>query len=175
MLSQEFYAAIADGDPVDAALSEARMAVFASDNDVEWGTPVLYLRARDGRIFDIPAGAAQPQSRGLKPHGDAGVTATSRETPELSRLTIYPPKLRVGSRQRATVSGTFSNGTTKDLTGEAVWTSNDPSVVTIARHWAYGRPRFGHGEAYGVLPRARRCRRRDGHDGCSSGTATRRV
>jgi hypothetical protein len=38
---------------VDAALTEARRAVFAADNDVEWGTPVLYMRAPDGRIFDV--------------------------------------------------------------------------------------------------------------------------
>jgi len=52
-LSHEFYAALADGYPVDAALAEARKAVFAQGNDVEWGKPVLYLRSPDGRIFDV--------------------------------------------------------------------------------------------------------------------------
>ena len=52
-LAHEFYAALADGYPVDAALAEARKAIFAQENDVEWGTPVLYMRAPDGRIFDI--------------------------------------------------------------------------------------------------------------------------
>jgi len=52
-LSSEFYSALADGLPIDAALAQARLGVFAADNDVEWGTPVLYLRARDGRIFDM--------------------------------------------------------------------------------------------------------------------------
>jgi CHAT domain-containing protein len=56
-LAHEFYGAVADGYPVDAALAEARKAVFAEGNAVEWGTPVLYLRAPDGRIFDIPASA----------------------------------------------------------------------------------------------------------------------
>jgi CHAT domain len=51
--SHEFYAAVADGYPVDAALAEARKAIFAQGNVLEWGTPVLYLRAPDGRIFDI--------------------------------------------------------------------------------------------------------------------------
>jgi hypothetical protein len=49
----EFYGALAEGYPVDAALSEARKAVFASGNDVEWGTPVIFMRAPDGRIFDL--------------------------------------------------------------------------------------------------------------------------
>jgi CHAT domain len=52
-LAHEFYGAVADGYPVDAALAEARKAVFAAGNAVEWGTPVLYLRAPDGRIFDV--------------------------------------------------------------------------------------------------------------------------
>lgn len=58
LFSQDFYAALADNYPIDAALAQARLGVFASDNDVEWGTPVLYLRARDGRIFDLPPATA---------------------------------------------------------------------------------------------------------------------
>ncbi|MEJ2211980.1 MAG: CHAT domain-containing protein, partial [Anaerolineae bacterium] len=52
-LAHEFYAALTDGYPVEAALTEGRRAVFAQDNDVEWGTPVLYLRAPDGYMFDL--------------------------------------------------------------------------------------------------------------------------
>ena len=51
--AHEFYAALADGYPVDAALAEARKIIFSSGNEIEWGTPVLYLRAADGQIFDI--------------------------------------------------------------------------------------------------------------------------
>jgi hypothetical protein len=50
----EFYAALADGYAVDAALGEARKAIFASGNDTEWATPVLFMRVSDGRIFDVP-------------------------------------------------------------------------------------------------------------------------
>ncbi len=55
-LATEFYAALADGYPVDAALAEARMAVYLQGNEREWGTPVLYMRAPDGRVFDIAPG-----------------------------------------------------------------------------------------------------------------------
>ena len=58
-VAQEFYAALAAGYPVDAALAEARKAVYFTGNRVEWATPVLYLRAPDGRLFDV-AGAAPP-------------------------------------------------------------------------------------------------------------------
>jgi len=52
-LAHVFYGSLADGYPAEAALAEARKAIFASGNDVEWGTPVLYLRAPDGRLFDM--------------------------------------------------------------------------------------------------------------------------
>ena len=50
---REFYSALVDGFPVDAALSEARKAIFAQGSDIEWGTPVYFTRAPDGRIFDV--------------------------------------------------------------------------------------------------------------------------
>lgn len=51
--AQEFYAAIADRYPVDAALTEARKAISTEAQGAEWGTPVLYMRAPDGHIFDV--------------------------------------------------------------------------------------------------------------------------
>ena len=51
VFSQSFYQAIADGLPVDVATLEARRSMFADGNEVEWATPVLYLRSPDGRIF----------------------------------------------------------------------------------------------------------------------------
>jgi hypothetical protein len=56
--AHEFYGALADGYPIDAAVTEARKAIFAMGREVEWATPVLYLRAPDGRIFDIDRSAA---------------------------------------------------------------------------------------------------------------------
>ncbi len=53
--SRAFYEALADGLPVDAAVAEARKAVsLAVANTVEWGTPVLYMRAPQGVIFEMP-------------------------------------------------------------------------------------------------------------------------
>jgi hypothetical protein len=65
LLAHEFYGALADGYPVDASLAEARKAIFAQGNDVEWATPVLYLRAADAAIFKIesPAKTATPSAK----------------------------------------------------------------------------------------------------------------
>jgi hypothetical protein len=64
-LTHEFYTALADGLPVDTALAEARKSLFAENNDIEWGTPVLYMRTATGQIFDI---ANRPTST-LEPAG----------------------------------------------------------------------------------------------------------
>lgn len=77
MLAREFYGALADGYPVDAALTEARKAIKTEGNDLEWGTPVLYMRTPDGRIFDI---AAQPASARTRP------PVIPREEPDTSGL-----------------------------------------------------------------------------------------
>jgi tetratricopeptide (TPR) repeat protein len=53
--ARSFYEALAEGLPVDAAVSEARKAIsLAVTNSVEWGTPVLYMRAPQGAIFQLP-------------------------------------------------------------------------------------------------------------------------
>jgi tetratricopeptide (TPR) repeat protein len=56
--ARAFYEALAEGLPVDASVTEARKAVsLAVTNTVEWGTPVLYMRAPEGVIFEIPESA----------------------------------------------------------------------------------------------------------------------
>ena len=52
IFARELYGAIADGYPVEGALAEARGAIRDEGNLTEWGTPVLYSRAPDGRLFD---------------------------------------------------------------------------------------------------------------------------
>lgn len=56
--SRSFYDAVADGLPIDAAVAEARTAVKMK-SILEWGTPVLYMRSSDGRIFDVLASGAE--------------------------------------------------------------------------------------------------------------------
>ncbi len=56
----EFYAALADNYPIEAALSEARKAIFGLPNETEWATPVLYSRARDGLLFDVDKTRTRP-------------------------------------------------------------------------------------------------------------------
>ena len=52
--TQTFYESLADGLPIDEAVTEARKAMsIASNNSAEWGVPVLHLRAPDGVLFTL--------------------------------------------------------------------------------------------------------------------------
>jgi len=53
--AEKFYRGLAAGLPVDACVGEVRRALAAERNP-EWGTPVLYLRATDGRLFAFENG-----------------------------------------------------------------------------------------------------------------------
>lgn len=49
--ASDFYGSLADGLPVDQAVTSARKALLAEFRD-EWATPVLFMRAPDGAIFE---------------------------------------------------------------------------------------------------------------------------
>ena len=52
LFAQTFYQNVAKHRPVDECVMRARRAIRRDKNSLEWGTPVLYLRAPDGHIFD---------------------------------------------------------------------------------------------------------------------------
>ena len=47
--SETFYQSIAKGDPVDVAMAEGRKKLWHLE---EWATPVLFLRSKDGVLFE---------------------------------------------------------------------------------------------------------------------------
>lgn len=58
IFAREFYRAIAEGNPVDAAICESRKALFREEYGQEWATPVLYMRSQEGLLFDLQPGDA---------------------------------------------------------------------------------------------------------------------
>jgi hypothetical protein len=77
--AQKFYEVIAEGGWIESALSEARLAIFA-DNKVEWATPVLYMRATEGRIFEVaPLSEEEKQRNRLAALRDKAEDAIRRE------------------------------------------------------------------------------------------------
>ncbi len=63
-LASAFYFALANGEPVDGAVTHARIRIQSRSN-IEWGIPVLYMRTPDGRIFEkrLSSAPASPPTR----------------------------------------------------------------------------------------------------------------
>jgi hypothetical protein len=74
----EFYRALADGYPVDAAVVEGRKAILeALGGDAfgapDWATPVLFMRVKNGDIFESEEGARMSgEKRADRPSVDTG-------------------------------------------------------------------------------------------------------
>lgn len=62
--SRTVYHRLAAGDPIDIAVTEGRLAIARGSEDMlEWGTPALFLRGEDGRLF-APAPTKPPEIPG---------------------------------------------------------------------------------------------------------------
>jgi hypothetical protein len=100
--AKEFYTHIARGAPVDAAVTEARLGMSVETRgSAEWGTPVLYMQSRDGRIFDIAAGA---EFRSVPPeHRAESEAAPVRPAPaevQPEAPVVQAPVLQTPARER---------------------------------------------------------------------------
>jgi tetratricopeptide (TPR) repeat protein len=111
-----FYTALSVGRPVDAAVSHARLAIFAGDNDVEWGTPVLYMRAPDGRIFDVAS---------LTPE----VRAARRRAAEAARAEREAAKRRAREQQEARLAELYERAT--GLLAQRDWEGAQEVLATL--------------------------------------------
>jgi tetratricopeptide (TPR) repeat protein len=89
-LAEGFYKALAHNHPVDTALTVARKFI-QNDSNIEWAIPVLYMRAPDGRIFQVAnpiIGAASPDS------DDGGIA------PAQSSSNIQTRKMEVDAEEK---------------------------------------------------------------------------
>jgi hypothetical protein len=91
-LTRHLYERLAKGDPVDTALSEARLLLAPAK---DWSTPVLFLNSRDGVVFRVrpPQPEASGASVGTAATGNGGAGTVGRpvrsgEEVEVVRLGI---------------------------------------------------------------------------------------
>ncbi len=90
--SRRFYRALAAGQPVDAAVTDGRLAIFnrADESERDWGVPVLYLRTEAGVLFPEPGDGLperDPGRRRVKPRRKLPVQP--REAVEVQDLAGY--------------------------------------------------------------------------------------
>jgi len=81
--SEQFYDALTAGLPVDSAVTDARRAVaVAINNTLEWGIPVLFMRAPDGEIFTFAEGEGSASTNAERFR--EGATRTQDDQPILA-------------------------------------------------------------------------------------------
>jgi TonB family protein len=85
VFAREFYCAIAEGSPVDAAVCESRKALFNEDFGQEWATPVLYMRSQEGQLFDLQAPATGLADTKASEHERAEAERHAAEIAEAER------------------------------------------------------------------------------------------
>jgi hypothetical protein len=77
-----FYRPLAAGAPVDTSLGAARLAMLAErSDDIEWGTPVLFMRVPDGRLFDLHGGHGVSDAEAVEKTDTATDAATTDDVP----------------------------------------------------------------------------------------------
>ncbi|KAB0669023.1 hypothetical protein F6V30_14395 [Oryzomonas sagensis] len=80
-------------------------------------------------------------------------TTAQKQTPTLTAITITPAtnNLAVGATQQLTAIGTYSDGTTADISRDANWVSSDPTIALPAQSTVGFPPHAGTtGEISGV-------------------------
>ena len=130
----ELYSGIARALPIDVAVTEGRRAL-ASEGDLEWATPVLFMRVPDGRLFDVdlsavgpsaPPRADEPDDHGAAPPpgdddgagGGAYGTGVAESEDEVGSVTRAGGRQRPG--RRAMLSGAAVAGVALAV-GIAAW------------------------------------------------------
>jgi TonB family protein len=87
VFAREFYRAIAEGNPVDAAVCESRKALFKEEYGQEWATPVLYMRSQEGLLFDLQPGAAVETGSGRRATAEADRQSAETAASEAAAIT----------------------------------------------------------------------------------------
>lgn len=146
--SVEFYRTLADRFPVDAAVNEARLAIYSSGNFMEWGTPILFMRSDDGMLFgerdtvtQKTSSSSQADAPAPPRHGRAG-DANPSDTGSRWR----PPSSGINISGSAQVSaGRDIIGGDKIVQGDDYDVEGDMNVVTIGAGAQVGQVAAGRG------------------------------
>lgn len=83
-LSHTFYESLSGGLPLEASLTEARIAVSLIARDrTDWAAPVAFLRAPDGVLFSITGGASVETSLPAHPLSEGAADGAPASVPDL--------------------------------------------------------------------------------------------
>ena len=117
---------------VDGVLQTVNRSLNSSTNTNNFGNNPIYLYSRAGNN-QFTSGTIDD----LRIYNSALTAEEIQEiynNPGLVSIAVTPanPSIAVGKQQQFTATGTYSDGSKKDLTSSANWTSSAPSVATIS-------------------------------------------
>jgi uncharacterized protein YjdB len=94
-------------------------------------SPAVATINTTGLATGISAGSTTITATYGSIHGSTGLTVTG--SPVLVSIAVTPvnPSIVAGTQQQFDAMGTYSDGSHRDLTTTATWTSSNPSVATI--------------------------------------------
>ncbi len=100
-LAYEFYRAVADGYAVDAAVTEARKALYAAGDEREWGTPVLFSRSADNQILTPTVDTVVAESKATAKLSSTGNGLGIAFQIDRSTLSNSPINIQAGPTQNS--------------------------------------------------------------------------
>jgi hypothetical protein len=82
IFAREFYRSLAEGYPIEAAVAEARKGLYQElgAEQPDWGTPVLFLRAESGQLFQAKLEASTSEDGTSNNANLNGITPTWSQT-----------------------------------------------------------------------------------------------
>lgn len=107
--------------------------------EATWSSSDLAVATMSGRTATgVAAGTTRIRATLGAVSGETGLTVTVPKT--LTRIAVAPADstLGVGAMQDYTATGTYSDATTGDVTGQVTWTSSSTAVATMAGRTATG-------------------------------------
>ena len=102
-------------------------------SQVAWSsaTPAIATVDASGVVRGVAAGVVQIRATFGTLHATAAVTVNNVQLLRID-VTPNPILLAAGTHRTAIATGVFSDGIARDLTSEAMWSSDHPEVATVA-------------------------------------------
>jgi hypothetical protein len=103
IFTRYFYRDLVETGAVDASLTEARLRMQGNGHPIEWGTPVLYMRALSGQLFQPAANPTERekpreiQAKAEAPPPRVEPTLNERKKPKESQAKENIPPLPPGT------------------------------------------------------------------------------
>jgi len=120
IFTRYFYRDLVEMGAVDTSLTEARLRMQGNGHPIEWGTPVLYMRALSGQLFQPAANPTElkkPEDTAWRPEpppsvveAHAGRSRKTRETQEKPPETPAPPGTGPLGKKKPKAVRTRENG-----------------------------------------------------------------